>query len=456
MRILQVSTFDIQGGAEKIARDLSAAYRRYGHQSWLAVGEKRSNDPDIYLIPNQDSRGNWFNFWRSLASRLPPSTSWQKSLRRLAGGLAEPSRAFDFLRGLEDFHFPGTARLLALASPQPDILHCHNLHGGYFDLRMLPWLSRQAPLVLTLHDAWLLSGHCAHSFGCERWKTGCGSCPDLTIYPAIRRDATALNWQRKKEIFTRSRLYIATPSRWLLEKVEQSMLAPSVIEARVLPNGVDLGVFYPGDQKAARAALRISQDAQVLLTTGVMMRQNIWKDYMTLRNAVALAAAQRSEQDLLLIVLGEEAPTEWMGRAEIRFIPYQKDPHTLARYYQAADVYVHAARADTFPSSVLEAMACGTPVVATAVGGIPEQVEDACTGYLVPPGDVREFANRTTQLLSDEALKRIMGSRAAERARLRFSFDQLVDGYLNWYIELTWDSKGMLSSGRSYAQSSLA
>ncbi len=445
LRILQVSTVDILGGAEKVAWNLFAAYRGRGYTSRLAVGRKRSNDPDVLLIPNQDSRGWWYHVWRSAGSRLEPAVRWRRAgrlLSHLTSGLAEPARGLDVLRGVEDFRFPGTSRLLTLTAQQPNIVHCHNLHGRYFDLRLLPRLSRQVPVILTLHDAWLLSGHCAHSFGCERWKTGCGHCPDLTIYPAVLRDATAYNWRRKRDIYAQSRLYIATPSQWLMKKVEQSVLAPAVVEARVLPNGVDLGIFRPGDKRAARTVHGISQDASVLLTTGIMLQQNRWKDYPTLRRAVALAANPTSGPDLLLIVLGEDAPPERMDRVEIRFIPYQDDPRAVAQYYQAADVYVHAAREDTFPTSVLEAMACGTPVVATAVGGIPEQVEDGRTGFLVAMGDAEGLADRITQLLSDPGLKGHMGREGAETARGRFSFDQQVDAYLRWYHELTKDRTG--------------
>ena len=457
LRILQVSTVDRRGGAEKVAWDLFTAYRDRGYRSWLAVGEKLGNDPDVLLIPNLELRGSWIRFWWKVFPNSQSPTGWRrrsaKSLRDLGMSLAEPGRALDILRGREDFRFPGTARLLTLTSELPHIVHCHNLHGGYFDLRMLSWISQKVPVILTLHDEWLLTGHCAHSFLCEKWKTGCGQCPDLTIYPAIQRDASDYNWRRKRQIYAASRLYIATPSRWLMKKVEQSMLSPAIVNTRVIPNGVDLDIFRPSNKQEARAALGIPQQARVLLSTGVMMRQNIWKDYSTLRASVALAAKRLSGENLLLIVLGEDAPVERVDKLEIRFVPYQEDPTTVARYYQAADVYVHAARADTAPISISEAMGCGTPVVATAVGGIPEQVEDARTGFLVPLGNAEALASRITQLLLDEALKRSMGMQAAKSARYRFNFDQQVDGYLNWYEEIIRDTKAGNSRKSVYALS---
>jgi glycosyltransferase involved in cell wall biosynthesis len=439
LHILQVNTFDTIGGAGRVAWDLFQTYRARGYGSALAVGQKLGHDPDVLPIPNHEFLGRWSRFWRAVQvyvrsiERQARGISWLGSLAHV---LATPGQALDHNRGIEDFHFPGTWRLLELARQRPDVIHCHNLHGGYFDLQALPWLSQQVPVILTLHDAWLLSGHCAHSFECERWKIGCGHCPDLTIDPPVRRDSTAYNWRRKRAIYAQSRLYIATPSRWLMGKVEQSMLVAAVVEARVIPNGVDLSVFHPGDKAAARAALDIPQEASAILFTANAIRRNIWKDYQTARAAVALVAERQRGQALLFIALGEEAPAERIGQAEIRFVPYQKDPEAVARYYQAADVYLHAARADTFPNTVLEALACGTPVVATAVGGIPEQVEEARTGFLVPPADAQALAARLAAVVSDDTLRQSMSTRAVEAARRRFDLRRQADMYLDWYHTL--------------------
>jgi glycosyltransferase involved in cell wall biosynthesis len=424
MHILQINTMDIGGGAEKVAWNLFQAYRAQGHHSQLAVGNKRSDDKDIFLVPNDDCR--------IAQSRTWPTAGDAQTV--------EANRNFNIWRGYEDFDFPGTSKLLDRIEKLPDVIHCHNLHGDYFDLRVLPWMSQQAPVFLTLHDAWLLSGHCAHSFDCERWKTGCGKCPDLTIYPAVTRDASAYNWQRKKKIFSKSRLYVATPSRWLMDKVKQSVLAPSIAEAKVIPNGVDLSIFKPADKQIVRFALGIPQDAIVLLFTANGIQRNIFKDYKTMRAAVASVAENIHERKLLFIALGAEAPTERIGEAEVQFIPYQKDPRIVALYYQAADIYIHASHAEVWGLSITEALACGTPVIATSVGGIPDQVKDGATGFLTPPGDAEIMAARIVQLIEDEGLRQRMGQKAAEDAMRRFDIKRMAAEYLGWYQEIlkTW------------------
>jgi glycosyltransferase involved in cell wall biosynthesis len=440
LNILQISTCDVLGGAEKVAWDLSRAYRERGQASWLAVGRKRLDDPNVWEIRRAPLRALAAHFGRTLnagpaqhGERVRSGGQPGPWMRAMVGGAGS---VIGWTLGHEDFHYPGSRRVLELPPARPDIVHAHNLHGGYFDLRYLPHLGLQAPLVITMHDAWLLSGHCAHSFACERWRDGCGSCPDLSIPPPIRRDATAYNWRRKRRIYTDSRLYVATPCRWLMKKVEQSMLADAVLEARVIPYGINLSVFHPGDRQRLRSALGVPPQAKVLLFAANDIRQNVWKDYQTMRAATFLVAERLPSQEVSFIALGENGPTEQIGLAQVKFIPHQSSPEDVAKYYQIADVYVHAARADTFPNTVLEALACGVPVVATAVGGIPEQIDDGRTGFLTPPGDSAALALQIEKLLADQDLRQQMGQQAAEAGRQRFDLNRHVDDYLGWYNEI--------------------
>ena len=455
MNILQISTADTGGGAEKVAANLFKAYNERGHHSWLAVGLKRSSDSGVIQISNGRHPTFWGGFCRRLERKLEPLVGRVPGVWRVAPFCEDPRREIEKLLGIEDFNYPATRGILRLPPTRPDVIHCHNLHPNYFDLRELPKLSREAPMLLTLHDAWLMSGHCAHSLDCERWKIGCGLCPDLNIYPAIQRDATAYNWKRKRQIFARSQFYVATPSEWLMRKVKQSILAPAILEARVIPNGVDTSVFRPGEPEAARASLGIPRNCRMLLFTANKIRRNVWKDYETMKNAITRIGRDSVAAPIIFVALGEEAPTERVGYAELRFVPYQNDTAKVAAYYQAADLYIHAARADTFPNTVLEALACGTPVVATAVGGIPEQIKglsleyqqsalkdlnqhgpDEATGAVVPMGDADAMADTITRLVDDEILLRRLSANAVRDVRQRFDLSRQIENYLNWYKQL--------------------
>ena len=443
MQIMQIGTADKAGGAESVAWQLLQGYRTAGHNCALLVGCKRSQDPDVIELTHDHLRSAWTQRCFAAAHRLRAALGPLRGVHRLQSAIrlvvGQPRRWWERQQGREDFDFPGTWRIPSLLKTRPDVLHCHNLHGGglsdggYFDLAALPSLSRMFPLVLTLHDAWLLSGHCAHSFDCERWKTGCGACPDLTIYPAAKRDATAYNWQRKQGIFARSRVYLATPSRWLMQKVDASMLKPACLEQRVIPNGVDLTVFTGGDRREARSRLGLPHDAHILLFAANGVKQNMWKDYQTMREALARLADKIKDRPVLFIALGDIAKEETIRGTRIQFVPHQEDASSVARYYQAADVYVHAAKADTFPTSVIEAAACGVPVVATAVGGIPEQVIDGRTGLLVSAGDAEAMAQAVVRLLEREGIRRLMAAEARQAACERFDIRQQVRAYLDWY-----------------------
>ena len=428
MRILTVSTHETGGGAEKIARDLVQGYQKGGHESWLAVGfpdagaqRSLALSRDRHLQPRNPA--------------APPPLPFEDRKRTL-------------LQGREDMYYPASWDLFDLVPAVPDILHCHNLHGDYFDLRALPWLSRQAPTVLTLHDRWLLAGNCAHPLGCERWRTGCGDCPDTTIYPGIPADGTAANWRMKRDIFRTSRLHIAAPCRWLMDKVDESILAAGAVERRVIRQGVDTTVFAPGDKRAERALLGLPANALILLFCANGLRNNRWKDFQGLRQTLERLSERFKDRSLRLIGLGEDAPPERVGTAEVIFVPFQKDPAVVARYYRAADLYVHMAQAETYPNTVMEALCCGTPVVATAVGGIAEQVDsavpyeghaagaDTATGILVPPGSVDRMVEGAAALLSDPALRERLARNAAATGRQRFDMDETVRTYLDWFADI--------------------
>jgi glycosyltransferase involved in cell wall biosynthesis len=438
MRILQINTSDHGGGAQSISYRLHESYIERGHDSKIVVGFKYGTDPNVIELPNLERR-------RKAARRLfPLESSLRKRghLARLAPLVAfagDPRRYAEVARGHEDFDYPGTAGLLDLTPELPDVVHAHNLHGGYFDLRALPQIAGRRPLLLTLHDQWLYTGHCAHPLGHERWRDGCGNCPTLGTYPAVYRDATAWNLDRKRDIYAHMKVRVATPSQWLMDRVRDSVLAPAITESRVIPNGVDLGVFSPGDKNAARTELGLPLDRPVVLFAANWTKSNPFKDYETLQAAIEILGTRG--RNVMLACVGETAEDRDVGAATLRHFGHQGSPAALVPFYRAADAYLHAAKADTFPNTVLESLACGTPVVATAVGGIPEQVDEGETGLLAPGGDPAALAACVERLLDDEEARARMGRRAAEVARERYALDTMVDAYLDWFAEMPEPSR---------------
>jgi glycosyltransferase involved in cell wall biosynthesis len=221
-----------------------------------------------------------------------------------------------------------------------------------------------------------------------------------------------------------------------MDKVRQSILAPAISRSKVIPNGVDLAIFRPSDKQNARDALGIPQDMKILLFAADGIKKNIWKDYATLRAALSIIAGRPDSRKVLLVALGESEPPEVIGNTRIQFVPYVQDESVISQYYQAADFYVHAARADTFPNSILESLACGTPVVATSVGGIPEQIIEGRTGLLSACGDTSGLASNIDTLLSDDDMLGRMGIAAAEDAKQRFGLDRMIRNYLDLYDEI--------------------
>lgn len=436
LTVLQVNTSDIDGGAERVMLDLHHEYLARGIDSWIAVGHMRSEDPRTLHVDNHAARSGWT---RALApasgsvgrGQTAPPPVGPLTVARLV--MSDPRRYRRIISGREDYDFPASESLLSLPPRTPDVLHLHNLHGYYFDLRTLPALTCAVPAIATLHDAWLLTGHCAHPFDCPRWKTGCGDCPDLSMYVPIRRDASAENWSEKRDILRRSRLCLVTPSRWLMGMVEDAGLAEDH-PTRVIPNGVDTSVFRPGSRTEARAGLGLPQDREILLVVANALKRNPFKDVDTLAAALRTVAGSKDPRPLLLAV-GAEAPLDIEG-VETVAVPFVEDPARVADYYRSADAYVHPALAENLPLTVIEAMACGTPVVASNVGGVGELVADGVTGLLVPPQDSRALAAAIEALLDDGSRREALGTAAAHRVLEHFTLERQADAYLDLYAEL--------------------
>lgn len=308
-----------------------------------------------------------------------------------------------------------------------DLVHLHNLHGNYFNPFVLPEITAFKPTVWTLHDMQALTGHCAHSFQCHRWQSGCGKCPDLNIYPAISRDETAFLWQTKQKIFELSPLVVVCPSEWLRKKVSQSILQHK--EVHLIYNGVDTDIFKSQAQEQARERLKLPKDKKILLFSAAGGSDNPWKGGQYLRSAYEVL---KNREDLLFLNIGggQQQTNNLLNWWDI---PYINDEKTMALYYAAADLLAYPSLADNCPLVVLEAMACGLPVVAFKTGGIPELISHGEDGYLAEYKNQQDFVGGLICFLENPELLNKAKHLAPLKISANFSLEKMTNSYINLY-----------------------
>lgn len=344
--------------------------------------------------------------------------------------------AWTTLRGQLDYGFQKSHELArSTLFQQADIIHLHNLHGGYFNLWSLPLLSALKPTVWTLHDMQALTGHCAHSLDCKRWlpETGCGSCPYLSAYPRLWRDTTRQLWQDKHTIYAHSSLYLVTPSVWLQRLIEKSLLREHPLIC--IPNGTDTSIYRPQEQQEARRLLGLPQDALLVGGCAAGGLANPWKGGRYVLETILELKKQFPSLHFLNIGV-KAAPESLQGAGWVRHIPYIHEPAQLARLYAALDLLLYPTLADNHPLVCIESLCCGTPIVGFATGGVPEIVRDGLDGVLVPTYDGAALTKSAAMLLQDADLRDRMGKKAAASASQRFNLELFAQRYEKVYEEV--------------------
>ena len=265
----------------------------------------------------------------------------------------------------------------------PDIIHLHNIHGYYLNVAVLFDFLKEynKPIVWTLHDCWAFTGHCAYfSFnGCEKWKTECNTCPLKKDYPtSLVMDNSKKNYEQKKELFTKpDNITIVTPSKWLKDLTEKSFLGKYPV--KVINNGIDLTKFKPTESDFREK--NNLQDKFIIL--GVA---SVWEERKGLKDFIKLNEMLSENEKIVLVGLDDNQlatlPEDIIG------IKRTSSIEELAEIYSSADVFVNPTYEDNYPTTNLEAISCGTPVVTYITGGSPESVFEG-NGFSVPQGDVK-------------------------------------------------------------------
>ncbi|HEV8435096.1 MAG TPA: glycosyltransferase [Thermoanaerobaculia bacterium] len=341
MRIVIVSDRESTGGAALAATRLATGLVRAGHEVFRIVsrGEDAERIGSPFPIPMRFRTG---------------------AVSRSAQAFFAPRTEHRFAKALE--------RL------RPDVINLHNLHNAVtagWSEELLTISRRFAPVVWTLHDMWSFTGRCAYSGKCERYLTLCdASCPTPHEYPAWPATAIANEYRSRERALAAAPDAIAvSPSRWLAERARAGLWKSHRVE--VIANGVDLGVFHPTDKPMDKPRTR-----RTILAVA--------HDFLDPRKGMhRIASLAAGFPEVTWLAMGKNAEKLQWGSATVRFLGEVGDDGQKAETYAAADALIHAASEDNLPNTIVEALACGTPVIALDRGGVSEIVRRGVSGWLI-------------------------------------------------------------------------
>ncbi len=403
--ILFFSTGNSEGGAERIAYNLCKGLHLQGYRSRM-LARRIHYDADplakelVRPVPGSDQA---FSMGTFLDTKFSTNYLFYLSSWRVA--------SLEWVRSA-------------------DVVHLHNMHGNYFNMLAIPRIMKRKPVVWTFHDMWPFTGKCVWSFDCSRYQDACGSCPQLSSYPVLRRDTTAFHLRLKKRLYSGKKFIIIAPSRWMQSQVERSILRD--IPTVVIPSPYDSTKFFPEPKELARRRLGIPPGKRVILFVASWVHTIRHKGIETFMAMLGELYSRRD--DLYTVVVGHLEGKPVLGNRYLgKETGWVADQDTLRRIFACADLYVSPTLADNSPCVVLEAMACGTVPIAYASGGIPEQILPDTTGVLVPVGSRRKLIEAVDALLNNPDRRADMERAAAERARRYYSVDHIVRQHLPVY-----------------------
>lgn len=359
-KLLLINVSANSGSTGRIAEEIGQTAISRGYESFFAFGRiGRESKSSLIRIGNE-----WDIRWHGLESLLLDNH-----------GFGSRNATKRFIQEIERI--------------KPDVINLHNIHGYYLNVEILfEYLAKtDIPVVWTLHDCWPFTGHCSYfdRYHCEKWKSGCHHCPNSKGYPkSLFLDRSKANYARKKELFNKPKnITFVAVCNWMANNVKASFLGGYPVET--IYNGVDIETFRPrfeglNGSNSLKAKLGINENAKVVL--GVA---STWDRRKGLDDFVKLRTMMTDEYAIVLVGLNDKQiaalPEGVLG------IKRTESVDQLAELYSLADVFVNPTYVDNFPTTNIEALACGTPVVTYRTGGSPEAIDEK-TGMVVNQGEM--------------------------------------------------------------------
>lgn len=413
MKILIINTAENKGGAAVACNRLHEALVSNGYNSKMLVRQKSSNDSSVFEFTNSIVRKkvNLFFFFLELFILK------------------------FFKRDGFDFSLPwfGPSLHKHPLVKEADIIHLHWVQNSYVTLRCIKKLQQlNKPIVWTLHDMWAFTGGCHYNVDCRKFETACDSCPQLKNNSII--DFSRSTFNAKREIYLSS-IKIVTPSKWLSKEARASYLFRNN-SIEVIPYNINFNLFKPVEKNIAKQHFNIDTNKKVILFVSMNI-EDTRKGFDFFKQAILkLEAENPSWTDTHeILAIGRNSDIKHFN-TKIHYTGRLSEVEKISMAYSAADVFVAPSIQDNLPNTVIESLACGTPVVAFSIGGMTDMIVHQQTGYLASYKDSTELSIGIKFCLKNDLSKMTRAS-----ALSKFQSVEIAKSYVNLYTELLNDKK---------------
>ncbi len=415
MKILYINQLDERGGAANLARSLMNQIKQRGYKVSMFVGKKLSTDNDIYSI----QKPMWlFQIIKNITNRDPERFIKEKIFKIFPSDIN-----FSNIKGL----------FQSKEYKEADIIHCHNLHAGFFNLQALERISKEKKVVWTLHDMWAITYGTPHTYS-DIVENGFFQLPNNnkhSYFNSLINNKKYLENQKRK-IYMKSDFHIVTPSMWLFEKVKKSVLKDKPIH--LIHNGIDNNIFTQSNKVQTRKKLNLPQDKKIitfLADGGEDSDSKGWKYVEKIINHY------KDRQDIIFLCIGNRNKHKQNDNEKIIFIDYISDKKIIAEYYSSSDIFLFTSIAENFPLVILEAMTCGLPIVSFDVGGVKEAISHKRNGYISKYCNIEDTIQGIEFVLGlTKQEKKGMAYNSKKRVEENFSLEIMTKKYMELYNEI--------------------
>lgn len=409
MNLIILNTFDNQGGAAIATYRLHRGLRSIGVNSCLMVQDKKTDDYTVIGPRNK---------WQSILAFFRPYLDGMsaRGYRKRERNIFSPAWVPDKLA-------------CKVASLKPDVVHLFWVNSGFMKLETLRRFN--SPIVWTLHDMWPFTGGCHYDNECGKFRQSCGKCPALGS--DRDRDLSRRIWERKRKSWAGVPIVVVATSRWLADMARSSSLFRDQ-RIEVIPNGIDTDKFKPLDKQVARAAYGLPQDKHLVLFSSFGVTTDKRKGNQFLVQALEKMAVAGWGQTTELMIIGASAPENppELGM-KVHYMGRLHDEISQIVLYSAADVTVAPSMQENLSNTVMESLACGTPVVAFDIGGMPDMIAHQINGYLAKPFESDELAGGIMWVLENANRRDMLSQRARQTVAERYALKAVANRYLALY-----------------------